>query len=63
MQKAKTHTLSNSKILEILNSGEETYSAEQARVISKSLTKFSQLLYKYWNEEFKRKKSNSISKG
>ena len=34
MQKAKTHTLSNSKILEILNSGEETYSAEQAREIS-----------------------------
>ena len=63
MRKIKTHTLSNSKILEILNSGKNTYSAEQAREISKSLTKFSQLLYKYWNEESKRKKSNSISKG
>ena len=63
MQKVKTHTLSNSKIIEILNSEEDTYSAEQAREISKSITKFSQLLYKYWNEEFKRKKSNSISKG
>ena len=63
MQKVKTHTLSNSKILETLNSGEVTYSAEQAREISKSLTKFSQLLYKYWNEESKREKSNSISKG
>jgi hypothetical protein len=62
MQKIKTHTLSNSKILEILNSGEETYSAEQAREISKSLIKFSQLLYKYWNEESKREKGNSISK-
>ena len=49
MRKIKTHKLSNSKILEILNSGEETYSAEQAREISKSLTKFSQLLYKHWN--------------
>ena len=63
MQKIKTHTLSNSKILEILNSEENTYSANQAEEISKSLTKFSQLLYKYWNEESKRKKSNSISKG
>ena len=63
MRKIKTHTLSNSKILEILNSEENTYSANQAEEISKSLTKFSQLLYKYWNEEFKRKKSNSISKG
>ena len=63
MQKVKTHTLSNSKILEILNSGENTYSANQAEEISKSLIKFSQLLYKYWNEESKRKKSNSISKG
>ena len=62
MRKIKTHTLSNSKILEILNSGEETYSAEQAREISKSLTKFSQLLYLYWNEESKRKKSNSVPK-
>jgi len=62
MRKIKTHTLSNSKILEILNSGEETYSAEQAREISKSLIKFSQLLYKYWNEESKREKGNSISK-
>ena len=63
MRKIKIHTLSNSKILEILNSGEETYSAEQAREISKSLTKFSQLLYKHWNEESKREKSNSIPKG
>ena len=63
MRKIKTHKLSNSKILEILNSGEETYSAEQAREISKSLTKFSQLLYKHWNEESKREKSNSIPKG
>ena len=62
MQKIKTHTLSNSKILEILNSGENTYSANQAEEISKSLIKFSQLLYKYWNEEFKREKGNSISK-
>ena len=62
MQKVKTHTLSNSKIIEILNSEEDTYSAEQAREISKSITKFSQLLYKYWNEEFKREKGNSISK-
>ena len=63
MQKVKTHTLSNSKILEILNSGEDTYSAEQAREISKSLIKFSQLLYKNWNEESKWEKGNSISKG
>jgi hypothetical protein len=62
MQKIKTHTLSNSKILEILNSGENTYSANQAEEISKSLIKFSQLLYKYWNEESKREKGNSISK-
>ena len=62
MQKIKTHTLSNSKILEILNSGEDTYSVDQAREITKSLTKFSQLLYKYWNEESKREKGNSISK-
>lgn len=62
MQKVKTHTLSNSKILEILNSGENTYSANQAEEISKSLIKFSQLLYKYWNEESKREKGNSISK-
>ena len=63
MRKIKTHTLSNSNILEILNSGKNTYSAEQAREISKSLTKFSQLLYKHWNEESKREKSNSIPKG
>ena len=63
MQKTKTHKLSKSKIIEILNSGEITYSADQAEEISKSLTKFSQLLYLYWNEESKRKKSNSISKG
>ena len=63
MQKTKTHKLSKSKILEILNSGEITYSADQAEEISKSLTKFSQLLYLYWNEESKRKKSNSIPKG
>jgi len=63
MQKVKTHTLSNSKILEILNSGEETYSAEQAREISKSLIKFSQLTYQYWNEESNRQKSNSVPKG
>ena len=62
MQKVKIHTLSNSKIIEILNSEEDTYSAEQAREISKSITKFSQLLYKYWNEESKREKGNSISK-
>ena len=63
MQKVKTHTLSNSKIIEILNSVKDTYSAEQAREISKSITKFSQLLYKHWNEESKREKSNSIPKG
>ena len=62
MQKIKTHKLSKSKILEILNSGEITYSADQAEEISKSLTKFSQLLYLYWNEESKRKKSNSVPK-
>ena len=62
MQKIKTHKISNSKILEILNSGEETYSAEQAREISKSLTKFSQLLNLYWNEKSKREKSNSVPK-
>jgi hypothetical protein len=62
MQKIKTHTLSNSKILEILNSEENTYSANQAEEISKSIIKFSQLLYKYWNEESKREKGNSISK-
>ena len=62
MQKTKTHKLSKSKILEILNSGEITYSADQAEEISKSLTKFSQLLYLYWNEESKRKKSNSVPK-
>ena len=63
MQKTKTHKLSKSKILEILNSGEETYSAEQAKEISKSLTKFSQLLYLHWNEKSKREKSNSVPKG
>lgn len=62
MQKIKTHKLSKFKILEILNSGEITYSADQAEEISKSLTKFSQLLYLYWNEESKRKKSNSVPK-
>jgi hypothetical protein len=62
MQKSKTHKLSKSKTLEILNSGEITYSADQAEEISKSLTKFSQLLYLYWNEESKRKKSNSVPK-
>jgi len=62
MQKTKIHKLSKSKILEILNSGEITYSADQAEEISKSLTKFSQLTYKYWNEESKREKNNSISK-
>ena len=63
MQKSKIHKLSKSKILEVLNSGEETYSADQAEEVSKSLTKFSQLLYKHWNEESKREKSNSIPKG
>ena len=63
MQKNKKDQLSNTKILEILNLGENTYSANQAEEISKSLTKFSQLIYKYWNEESKRKKSNSIPKG
>lgn len=62
MQKSKIHRLSKSKILEILNSGEITYSIDQAEEISKSLTKFSQLLYLNWNEESKRKKSNSIPK-
>ena len=62
MQKTKTHKLSKSKILEILNSGEITYSADQAEEISKSLTKFSQLLYLYWNEKSKREKSNSVPK-
>ena len=62
MQKNKKNRLTNSKILEILNSGEITYSADQAEEISKSLTKFSQLLYLYWNEESKRKKSNSVPK-
>ena len=62
MQKTKTHKLSKSKILEILNSGEITYSADQAEEISKSLTKFSQLLYLHWNEESKREKSNSVQK-
>ena len=63
MQKTKTHKLSKSKILEILNSGEITYSADQAEEISKSLTKFSQLLYLHWNEKSKREKSNSVPKG
>jgi hypothetical protein len=63
MQKSKIHKLSKSKILEILNSGEETYSGEQAKEISKSLTKFSQLLYLHWNEKSKREKSNSVPKG
>jgi len=60
MQKNKKDQLSNTKILEILNLGENTYSANQAEEISKSLTKFSQLIYKYWNEESKREKNNSI---
>lgn len=63
MQKSKTHKLSKTKILEILNSGENTFSANQAEEISKSLTKFSQLLYLHWNEKSKRKKSNTIPKG
>ena len=62
MQKNKKDQLSNTKILEILNLGENTYSANQAEEISKSLTKFSQLIYKYWNEESKREKNNSIPK-
>ena len=62
MQKNKKDQLGNAKILEVLNSGENTYSATQAEEISKSLTKFSQLIYKYWNEESKREKNNSISK-
>ena len=62
MQKSKIHKLSKSKILEILNSDEITYSIDQAEEISKCLTKFSQLLYLKWNEESKRKKSNSIPK-
>ena len=62
MQKNKKDQLSNIKILEILNLGENNYSANQAEEISKSLTKFSQLIYKYWNEESKREKNNSISK-
>ena len=60
MQKNKKDQLSNTKILEILNLGEKNYSANQAEEISKSLTKFSQLIYKYWNEESKREKNNSI---
>ena len=60
MQKNKKDQLSNTKILEILNLGENTYSANQAEEISKSLTKFSQLIYKYWNEESKREKNNYI---
>ena len=60
MQKNKKDQLSNIKILEILNLGENNYSANQAEEISKSLTKFSQLIYKYWNEESKREKNNSI---
>ena len=63
MQKNKINKLCNSKILEILNSGENTYSSNQAEEISKSLTKFSQLIYTHWNEEFKREKSNSVQKG
>ena len=62
MQKNKKNKLCNSKILEILNSGENTYSSNQAEEISKSLTKFSQLIYKYWNEESKREKNNFIPK-
>lgn len=62
MQKNKKDQLSNIKILEILNLGENNYSANQAEEISKSLTKFSQLIYKYWNEESKREKNNSIPK-
>ena len=62
MQKNKKDQLSNTKILEILNLGENTYSANQAEEISKSLTKFSQLIYKYWNEESKREKNNFIPK-
>ena len=62
MQKNKKNKLCNSKILEILNSGENTYSSNQAEEISKSLTKFSQIIYKYWNEESKREKNNFIPK-
>ena len=49
-------------MLEILNSGEETYSADQAREISKSLIKLSQITNQYWNEKSKREKSNSVPK-
>lgn len=49
MQKNKKDQLSNTKILEILNSGEKTYSANQAEKIKNILTKFSSISYKIWN--------------
>ena len=62
MRKIKTHTLSNSKILEILNSGQTTYSANESHQITKSLIKLSQITNQYWNEKSKREKSNSLQK-
>jgi hypothetical protein len=54
MQKVKKHKLSNSKILEILNSGEDTYSTLDAERIKNILIKFSSISYKIWNEKSER---------
>ncbi len=60
MQKINKNKLSINKTLEILNSGECTYSIDEATEISNNLTKLSQLIYQYWNEKSNRKKSNSL---
>lgn len=62
MQKNKKNKLSNNKILEILNSGQTTYSANESHQITKSLIKLSQITNQYWNEKSKREKSNSVPK-
>ena len=62
MQKNKKNKLSNNKILEILNSGQTTYSANESHQITISLIKLSQITNQYWNEKSKREKSNSVPK-
>jgi hypothetical protein len=49
MQKTRKHILSDSKVLEILNSGEGRYSVEDAKKIKNILIKFSSISYEIWN--------------
>ena len=49
MQKNKKTRLTNSEILEILNSGGGNLSAKDAEKIKNILTKFSLISYEIWN--------------